>query len=233
MALDDLKRATTHGVWRLSVAQFLIALVLLLLTAPFILDTPDGKLIEAALFTIVFLSAVLAIGGRRRTLFLAILLVTPVVAGTWLDHFQPSFSVKIWNLVACVVFSGFVIVQLFRYMLQAPRVDSEVLCAGISTYLMLALLWAFAYMLVAHMVPGAFVFTVNPEPDRPLLAFDALYFSFSTLTTLGYGDIVPVDRVARQLAILESTTGTLYVTVLIARLVSLYSAAEPPARPQS
>jgi Ion channel len=232
MDLNFSKRDGQQGVWRLSVAQFLVALVLLLLTAPFILDTPEGNLIEAVLFTVVFLSAVLAIGGRRRTLVLAILFVTPVVAGTWLEHFQPNLPVKAWTLAAEVAFSAFVIAQLFRYMLQAPRVDSQVLCAGISTYLMLAMVWAFAYMLVAQVVPSAFVFTGAPEPNRPLLAFDAVYFSFSTLTTLGYGDIVPAAKVARQLAILESTTGTLYVTVLIARLVSLYSTAEPPLRPQ-
>jgi voltage-gated potassium channel Kch len=232
MDLDRLTRDSKQGVWRLSVAQFLIALVLLLLAAPYILDTADGKLIDATLFTVVFLSAVLAIGGRRRTLFLAILLVVPVVAGTWVSHFQANLSVKAWTWAADVVFSAFVIAQLFRYMLQAPRVDSQVLCAGISTYLMLAMFWAFAYMLVAQLIPNAFVFTKDTEPDRPLLTFDAMYFSFTTLTTLGYGDIVPADRVARQLAILESTTGTLYLTVLIARLVSLYSAAESPLRRQ-
>src|SRR5262249_53388045 len=134
MDRDHLKRESKQGVWRLSVAQLLIALVLLLLSAPFILDSPDGEQIGAALFTVVFLSAVLAIGGRRRTFFMAVLLVTPVVAGTWLDHFQPALSVKTWTLAAEVIFSAFVIVQLFLYMLRAPWVDSQVLCAGISTY---------------------------------------------------------------------------------------------------
>jgi hypothetical protein len=226
---DGLKWDSKGGLWRLSVAHFLIALVLLLAISPFVLDSPDGKLIEAVLFTLVFLSAVFAVGGRHRTLFVASVLVIPAVAGTWLDHFLPNLLIREWTLAAAVVFSAFVIMQLLRFILLAPRVDTQVLCAGISTYLMLAILWSFAFLLVARLVPHAFVFTIGPEPNQTLADFDALYFSFSTLTTLGYGDIVPVAKVARQLAILEATTGTLYVTVLIARLVSLYSAAEPPA----
>jgi hypothetical protein len=224
---DDPKRNSTGGLRRLSVAHFLIALVLLLVTVPFVLESPGGKLLEAALLTLVLLSAVLAVGGRRRTLFVAGLLVIPAVAGTWLDNFWPDLLPRELTLASAVVFAAFVIVNLLRFILQAPRVDSQVLCAGISTYLMLAILWSFAYVLVGRLVPQAFVFTIGPEPNRPLAGFEALYFSFSTLTTLGYGDIVPVANVARQLAMLEATTGTLFVTVLIARLVSLYSTAQP------
>src|SRR5208337_2019857 len=82
------KPDSAEGFWRLSVLHFLIALVLLVLTLPFVLEYPDGKLIEAALITLVLLSAVLAVGGRQRSLIAAGLLVTPAVAGTWLDHFQ-------------------------------------------------------------------------------------------------------------------------------------------------
>jgi hypothetical protein len=228
---DGPKRDSAGGFWRLSAAHFLIALILLLVTVPFVLESPGGKLIEAALFTLVFLSAVLAVGGRRRTLFLAGVLVTPAVAGTWLDHKELNVLPKELTMAAAVVFSVFVIMHLLRFILEAPRVDGQVLCAAISTYLMLALLWAFAYAFVARLVPQAFLFTVGPQAGRPLAGFDAMYFSFCTLTTVGYGDIVPMARVARQLAVMESTTGTLYVTVLIARLVSLYSAAEPPVSP--
>jgi hypothetical protein len=216
------------GVWRLSVTHFLMALVLLLVTLPLVLDLPYGKMIEAGLFTLVFLSAVLAVGGRHRTLGMAGALVIPAVAGTWLDHFQLNLLPKEVTIAAAMVFSAFVILHLLRFTLAAPRVDSQVLCAGISIYLMMAIFWAFAYALAARLVPHAFKLTVGPEPDRPLAGFEALYFSFSTLTTLGYGDIVPMAPVARQLAMLEATTGTIFVTVLIARLVSLYTAGEQP-----
>ena len=62
-------------------------------------------------------------------------------------------------------------------------------------------------------------------PDRGMDGFNAFYFSFSTLTTLGFGDITPVSRVARTLAIMETVTGTLYLAILISRLVGRYSSA--------
>jgi len=230
---DGFKQANKGGLWRLSVVHFLIALILLMVVSPFVLDSPDGKVIEAALITLVFMSAVLAVGGRHRTLFVAAVLVAPAVVGTWLDHFQPDLWPREWTLAAGALFAAFVIMHLLRFILKAPRVDFQVLCAGISTYLMLALLWAFGYVLVARLVPPAFVVTIGTERHDLLEGFDALYFSFCTLTTVGYGDIVPVARIARQLAVMEATTGTLFITVLIARLVSLYSTAEASSSAQA
>ena len=100
----------------------------------------------------------------------------------------------------------------------------EVLCASISAYLMLGLMWTMAYWLVDQLTPGgAFSFNTNAG-TRSMNGFNGFYFSFITLSTVGYGDITPVSRIARWLAAMEAMTGLLYVAVLIARLVSLYSA---------
>jgi hypothetical protein len=175
---------------------------------------------------LVLLSAVRAVGGRRQTLVTAVVLVIPPLAGTWINHFQLDVVPKEFTLVGGVVFVAFVVVRLLDFILRAPRVDSEVLCAAIATYLMLGLLWAFAYELEARLAPAAFSFTAAADLNRSMSGFEALYFSFSTLTTVGYGDIVPVSRVARMLAMAEATTGMFFATVLIARLVALYSARD-------
>jgi hypothetical protein len=88
---------------------------------------------------------------------------------------------------------------------------------------MLGLLWTVAYWLVAQVTPNAFAFNTNTGTKETMVGFNAFYFSFITLSTVGYGDIAPVSRIARWLAATEAMTGLLYVTVLIARLVSLYS----------
>jgi Ion channel len=119
----------------------------------------------------------------------------------------------------------FVVVHLFRFILRAPRVNSEVLYAGVATYLMLGLLWAFAYIMVALMIPNSFAFTVSAESGQSIHGFNGLYFSLITLSTVGYGDIVPVLPAARMLAMTEAMTGTIYVAVLISRLVALHSSA--------
>jgi hypothetical protein len=222
----------TQGLFRLSMAYFLAALILLLVTLPFVMELSYGQRIESALVTLVLLTAVLAVGGRRRSLLAAGALVTPALVGHWLWHLQPDLAPRELSLVAGIAFAAFVTGHLLRFILCAPRVNSEVLCAAVSTYLMMGLLWSFAYTLVGRLVPRAFLFTVHPDVNRTLAGFESLYFSFATLTTVGYGDIVPVANVARLLAMVESTTGTFYVTILIARLVSLYATVPPSQLPQ-
>jgi hypothetical protein len=176
----------------------------------------------------VLVFSVLAVGGKRRTLIVATLLLVPAVMGKWGNHLWPDVVPAEVYLVADLVFLIFVVSRLLRFILRAPRVNSEVLCAGISGYLILGLLWIVAYMLVARAVPDAFAFNVGPASHASMDGFTAFYFSFATLTTVGYGDISPVANAARMLAVTEAVTGMFYVAVLISRLVALYSSNPPP-----
>jgi voltage-gated potassium channel Kch len=215
------------GLFRFSVARFLAALGLLFVTAPFVQELPNGEWLDTVLATVVMCMGVLAVGARRRTLVLAIVLVLPALVGNWVNHLWPgSFPTEAVH-AARLVFLAFLVARLLVFILRAPRVNSEVLCAGISVYLLLGLLWALAYEMVAQHDPDAFAFSVPPKSPHVMAKFTAFYYSFMTLTTVGYGDITPVSNVARMLAITESMSGTLFVGVLIARLVSLYSAPGP------
>ncbi|MCX6926801.1 MAG: potassium channel family protein [Verrucomicrobia bacterium] len=216
-----------QGLFRFSVRRFLVALVLLLFATPFVEHMRHGNLIEVTLATVVLGMGVLAVGGRRRTLILATVLVLPAVAGNWAHHFWPL----IWPLevviAARLAFLAFVMANLLGFILRAPKVTSEVLNAGISIYLLLGVIWSIAYTLVARVTPNAFAFSVPPFASHEMTRFNALYFSYMTLTTVGYGDITPVSDAARMLAMMEAMSGALFVGVLIARLVSLYSAPSP------
>ena len=139
------KIPTRAGLLRHSVAWFLGALVLMFVTAPFIEELPNGNLIEAALLTVVLGTAVLAVGGRRRTLLLASVLVAPVVVARWLHHFGLRDGTYSFHIAAFLVFIAFVVFHFLRFILRSPRVNSEVLCAAVATYLLLGLLWAAAY----------------------------------------------------------------------------------------
>jgi hypothetical protein len=81
-----------------------------------------------------------------------------------------------------------------------------------------------AYIVVARLTPDAFLFYT---PGQSMNGSNAIYYSFVTLTTMGYGDILPLSRAARMLAVSEATTGVLYTSVLIARLVGMYSTVTP------
>jgi len=212
-------------IFRYSAVGLLVALALLFCTAPFVEDLRWGDLIEAVLLTLVMVSAVVAVGGRRRVLIIALLLVAPTLAGKWANHLRPDLVPPVVFLAPGLLFVGFVALQLLGFILRARKIDSEVLCAAVAGYLLLGMLWAFGYTLLARLAPGSFAFSAGP-PGQSVKGFTALYFSVITLSTVGYGDIVPVAGPARMLAMMEAMTGTFYVAILISRLVALYSS--PP-----
>jgi hypothetical protein len=208
---------------RFSTVQLLIALALFFIWAPFVEEIEGGDLIVSALFSLVLLAGVVAVADSKRVLVIAIVLAIPAIAGRWMNHFRPELVPPHVFLTAGLVLIAFVVANLLRFVLRAPSVNADVLCASISAYLMLGLMWTLAYWLVDQLTPGgAFSFNTNAG-TRSINGFTGFYFSFITLSTVGYGDITPVSRIARWLAAMEAMTGLLYVAVLIARLVSLYS----------
>ena len=207
---------------RFSAVELLIALALLFFLFPFVEDVKGGDLIVSLLLSLVLLSGVLAVAHRKGVLLTALVLAIPAIAGRWINHFWPDVVRPAVFLTAALLLTAFVVVNLLRFVLRAPSVNVEVLCASISAYLMLGLMWTMAYWLVDQLTPGAFSFNTNAG-KQSMNGFNAFYFSFITLSTVGYGDITPVSRIARWLAAMEAMTGLLYVAVLIARLVALYS----------
>ena len=208
---------------RFTTVQLLVALGLLFFAFPFVEEVKGGNLIVSILFSLVLLSAVLAVAERKRVLIIAIILAIPAIGGRWINHLRPDLIPPFVFLAAGLILVGFVVANLLLFVLRAPSVNVEVLCASIAAYLMLGLMWTMAYWLVDQLTPGG-AFSFNPNTGKQSMnGFNAFYFSFITLSTVGYGDITPVSRIARWLAALEAMTGLLYVAVLIARLVSLYS----------
>lgn len=108
--------------------------------------------------------------------------------------------------------------NLVVYTTEPGHVGVDKLATGLSGYLMLGFTWSSVYLLTERLVPGSFVSANGGTVDQ----FDLLYFSFVTLTTLGYGDILPATDHARSFAILEAVVGSFYMVVLIARLVGTF-----------
>lgn len=217
------------GLRKHSVALFLGAMVTLLVTVPFFSRVSGGDIAESLAISFVLLAAVPAVGAHRRSLMLAILLVIPVLIARWMNHTHPERMPPAVFLAGGLVFMSFVTVNLVEFIARAPRVNSEVLCAGVAVYLLMGLVWSLAYTLVANLEPGSFVFqtpalAVESNIGMTMQGETAIYYSFITLNTVGYGDIVPVSGFARILSVLESTTGLFYMALLVARLVSLYNA---------
>ena len=211
---------------RFSTVQLLVALVILLICAPFLEELEGGHLILAVLFSLVLLAAVFAVADRKRTLTIAVVLAVPAITARWISQFRPDLVHPAVFLICALLLLGFVIAHLLLFILRAPVVTVEVLCASVAAYLMLGLMWTVAYWLVDQVTPGG-AFSFNTDRGvHSMNGFTGFYFSFITLSTVGYGDITPVSQAARWLAAMEAMTGLLYVAVLIARLVSLYSRAK-------
>jgi Ion channel len=130
-----------------------------------------------------------------------------------LDHRALSeLTLGVWTLIGLLA-----AVAALRFAIGATQVDAEHLYAALSAYLLAGIYLGLLYWILEQMKPGTFSFPgVFSQPS-------AIYFSFVTLATLGYGDIVPRAEIARSVAIVEGVGGQLFLAVLVARLVSLYS----------
>jgi hypothetical protein len=224
-AVSEARRRWIGAPAKWSAVEYLVALVVFILASPLVVELEYGKYIEAGMLTVVLVSAVVAVSERWITRLTAVVLVSPAVVGRWVHHYRPELMPVAAYLGAGMIFLVFVLFHYFRYILRAPTVNFTVLCAAVSTYLMLGLFWTMAYVLLTSIHPNAFTFSGKPGSPGLTNGFDAFYFSFVTLSTVGYGDIVPASRPARMLAVLEATTGTLFVATLIARLVAIQASS--------
>lgn len=201
----------------------LIVLVLMILAHPFLESTSGGRLALNLLNSTILIVSVYSISGSRRQLAVAIVLVVPALVGQWLMlskiqiAFQPVF------LLAALAFYGFIAVNLLRHVLDARAVDADKICGAICAYLLIALAFGLVYMEVESLYPGSFAVAYPHEDGHALDVFDTLYFSVTTMTTTGFGDILPKSTHARAVANVEQLVGTFYVAILVARLAALYT----------
>jgi hypothetical protein len=210
------------GLFRFSMTQFLIALILLIVAYPFITELSNGELIENSLLIVLFVSAALAVGAGKWPL--TIILIIPAIVFASIHEFKPGL-VPIWVITGTqTLFVGFVVLQLLRFILTASNVTTEVMRAGVAGYLMLGILWTPMYLMISELNPNSFS-GAHLVPGQVLGRFDALFLSFVSLTCLGCNDLTPLSKPARMSLMVEALCGVLYLAVLIARLVSLYSTA--------
>jgi hypothetical protein len=168
-------------------------------------------LVLLALSLLAAVASVAHEGAMRLPLVLAVafLVVRGVLAALGIPGML-ALSEALWATVIVLV-----TIAAVRYAFTARDVDAEHILAALDAYLLVGLLFGVIYQMLDRAWPGSFGVAL----DLP----SAIYFSFVTIATLGYGDVVPVSAPARGLAIVEGVSGQLYLAVLVARLVSLYA----------
>jgi Ion channel len=221
----------TRGAWRAlrgfwesdpALSVFLGLLLLFLFVLPPLAESRgDGRSLVVSLgFPALLLAGVAAVSARPAVRAALFALVVGATAVRW-----GPFSIQATEAASLVSVAATAVVVLAQTFRAGP-VNVHRIQGAVAAYLLLGLAWALAYELVALLAPGAFSGTGLGGAERPSF----VYFSFVTLTTVGYGDVTPVHSVARTLAVAEALTGQLYPAILLARLVSL-AAGNGPAGP--
>ena len=206
----------------------LLASLLLLLILPGIVSPYSGEALGFLFMLVVFASLYL-VANDKQHLTIGLMLVVPVIITHWsfgLIHELVRVSV---NAGIQIVFLLYVCAQIYDYLFRARVVESNVIYAALCLYILLGVVWALAYFLLELNLPGSIALKTEIDHSalnsRELMA-EIFYFSFVTITTLGYGDIAPVSLLARSLTIVQALVGQVYIAIVIARLVSLQIAGE-------
>jgi len=203
-------------------AWLILALMLLMVWIPLAdeIATISRPFARAVAFSCLLGIGMLSLKGSRRFYFL---LVTIAVSGIVLNIVAARwpYDVAVFgSFVAIMTFLLLAIVVTFRDVATDPEISANRIVGAVAVYLLLGVLWAVSYTIVDSIWPGSFTGFVpgmKSEWDS-----EWLYYSFVTMTTLGYGDIAPVSPVARLLAYLQAIFGQLYIAILVAGLVSAY-----------
>ncbi len=201
----------------------LIGLISLLLAQPFFRHTEEiGRAMLSAFIFVVLLAGVYAIRAKKRDFVIALFLGGPALIGSFVSVFFENDLLGAISLGFVIFFLAFTTGSILAYVIGKGEVTVDKLFGSACVYLLLGLTFAAAYMMILQFQPDAV--RVSGENEQIVAFSDLVFFSFTTLTTLGYGDITPVSAHARTLAAMEAVTGVLFLALLIARLVALYTA---------
>ena len=208
-------------VVRLPNAWLLAALLTLVGVFPFLEPFRGGRA-AIAVFDLVIL--VLALRAARATgpeARIGYVLVLPATVLHIMASMWGGDTLIIASFGAQALFHAFVIVCLLRYILRDQVMTLDELFAAAGLYVLMAFVFAYLYAMVERFTPGAFHINPAVNPDGATSWWELLYFSFTCLTTIGFGDITPVNDHARSLVMIEQTMGVLYIALIISRLVAL------------
>ncbi len=222
-----LRTPTLHSLRRSRFLFLLLALVALLLVSPFLDNSRSHHAYFIILFAFIMLSAVRIANKQRSRRIVALAIGVPwlllSLGGLVWQHTELAVGA---NLLF-VVFNMYVFVIVLGTVVRAIAVDFDILLGAASVYLLIGIIWTVSYVVIHQLDPEAF--SLIHHESQPLF-HEFLYFSLTTLTTLGYGDITPLNPFAQIWAAMEAVVGTLYITLLVARLVGMYQSQRSQQR---
>jgi hypothetical protein len=211
--------ATAQNNRRTRFLFLLISLLALMVLEPFLFDRTGLLFLLDIFFSLILFTSIYAVSEKRLDAVIAILLGVPKLATMWWLYFSTHSLLFLFDSIFGFIFLAYIIVLILRHIFRQEDVTLEIIYGAIVVYILIGLMWVFLYKFTGFFHPGSFFFSdaLAGETRKALY-----YYSFVTLTTLGYGDISPVSGPARSLAMLEAIVGQMYIAVLIARLVGMH-----------
>jgi voltage-gated potassium channel len=182
-------------------------------------------LMKNILFTAIVFFGTFSLDFVKRAQKILIASGTVTIFLVWLDHFFPTHVLDLVFSFSFFCFNLFIVVFMVRHIAESKKVNVTIIISSINGYLLIGILGSVLLAMTEllqkslyHLDTGAINFAGGPAQGF----HDFLYFSFVTLTTLGYGDVTPVSAFAKSATIIIAVTGQLYLTILIAMLVGKF-----------
>jgi ABC-type multidrug transport system fused ATPase/permease subunit len=188
-----------------------------------------GQIILNILMSAIFAFGIYAVSYKRKTVIIGLTLGLPWFILSWIDLLIAPLSslsliLALLSTVSIILFMAFTAIVILLFVLKASQVDEDLLYGAIAIYMLIGGTWAMIYAILEEIHFGSFAIAAAHDLDGVVTWFDLLFYSFATLTTLGYGDIVPVTSPARSLAVIEAIIGVMYLAIIISRLVGIFIA---------
>jgi len=199
--------------------SLLIIIITLLVVGPFIQEFIKLRILYDILWSGVFVSAIYAVSQKKRHTLIGALLALPMLVSIWTRYFVQYPALEVVGSLCGAAFILFTIVQMLIFIYNQKEVSRDLIVGAAVVYLLMAIMWMFIFIAVETLHPGSFSI---PDIEGISTSRVFLYYSFVTITTLGYGDITPVTSLARSLCILEAVIGQLYLVVQVAWLVGVH-----------
>lgn len=191
-----------------------------LLIPPFVPNDFYGGIIITILLSVVTIQSVYLLVEKEKNLKYGFAIGFVVLAVIWVTHYleTPNVEVRFTNVLLSIYF-GYILFLLITHMFRSKKVDSNMILMAITIYLLFAIEGGFLFALLNEIYEGGF----NISNDLTFSLIDFIYFSFITLTTLGYGDVLPLIEETRIPAALLATGGQFYIAVVVAVIVGKFA----------
>ncbi len=213
----------THSGDPRSHLYLLVSLLFIFIVSPFVVPYYYGPTILNVIAAVVLLSATYAVSRRRSFLIFALSLSIFSIAMTFWLAAAPNHWLVVLSHGSLVIVIVFFVTAILSYVLGSGKVTWDKIYGAICAYLLLGYAWTFVYSVIEELQPGSFGSPTSPMPhDLVGRVMQLRYFSFVTLATVGYGDVIPQTPAARTLALLEAIVGQFYLVALVGRLVGLH-----------